>query len=116
MSRREWQGTQPSQGATELGFPGPVLGKVPGEAARRAGEASGQGEEAPPEGLGGYHLLLTQTEARGPASQVGGEVARGEMVEADTVLQVADGILDLGLAAMVRLQFQGVPSRSVMKP
>ena len=47
---------------------------------------------------------------------VGGEAARGEMVEADAVLQVSDGILNLGVAAMVGLQFQGSPYRSVMKP
>ena len=39
------------------------------EAARRAGEPSAEGEEASPEGLGGYDLL-TQTEPRGPACQV----------------------------------------------
>ena len=38
------------------------------------------------------------------------------MVEADAVLEVAYGILDLGVAAMVGLQFQVSPSRSVMKP
>ena len=90
------------------------------EAAGRAGEPSGQGEEAPPEGPGGHHPLV-QTDARGPAGQVmgqhldgqpcavGGEAARGEMVEADAVLEVSDGILDLGVAAMVGLQFQGFP-------
>ncbi len=105
-----------------------MLGKMQSEAARLAGEASGDGAEAPPEGPGGYHLLLTQTDAGSPASQVvgddldgppagvGGEAARGETVEPDAVLQVADGILDLGVAAMVRLQFPSVPSRSVMKP
>ena len=30
------------------------------------------------------------------------------MVEAHAVLQVADGVLDLGMAAVVGLQFQGV--------
>ena len=92
-----------------------------------AGEPSGQGEEPPPEGLGGYYLL-TETDARRPAGQimrqhlhrqpgaVGGEAARGEMVQADAVLEVSDGVLDLGVAAMVGLQIQGVPSRSVMKP
>ena len=30
------------------------------------------------------------------------------MVETDAVLEVSDGILDLGVAAMVGLQFQGV--------
>ena len=31
------------------------------------------------------------------------------MVEPDAVLEVSDGVLDLGVAAMVDLQFQGVP-------
>ena len=48
---------------------------------------------------------------------VGGEAARGEMIQPDAVLEVPDGVLDLGVAAMVGLQFQGVsPSRPVMKP
>ena len=42
------------------------------EAARRAGEPSGEGEDASSEGLGG-HQLLAQTDARGPASQVVGD-------------------------------------------
>ena len=108
-------GTQPGQGATELGFPGPALGKMQGEAARRAGEPSGQREEPPPEGLGG-HDLLTEADARCPAGEVmsyhldrqpggvGGEAARGKMVQSDAVLEVSDGILDLGVAAMVGLQ------------
>ena len=65
----EWNGSQPGQGATELGFPGPALWQMQGEAACRAGEPSGQGEEPPPEGLGGYDLL-TQTVPRRPAGQV----------------------------------------------
>ena len=85
---------------------------------RRMGEPSGDGEEASSQGLGGYQLLA-QTDARCPACQVvghhlycqpggvGGEAARGEMVEPDAVLQVSDGILDLGMAAVVGLQFQG---------
>ena len=68
-SGRRWQGSQWCQGVTELGFPGPTLGKMQSEAARRAGEPSGEGEEAPPEGLGGHHLLA-QTAPRGPASEV----------------------------------------------
>ena len=88
------------------------------------GEPSGEGEEPPPEGLGGYDLL-TQPEPRGPAGQVmrqhlhrqpgavGGEATRGEMVQPHAVLQVSDGVLDLGMAAMVGLQVQGL---TVMKP
>ena len=72
--------------------------------------------------------LLAQAKPRRPAGQVvghdldgqpvgvGGEAARGEMVQPHAVLEVSDGILDLGVAAMVSLQFQGLPSRSVMKP
>ena len=88
-------------------------------AACRAGEPSGQVEEPPPEGLGG-HVPLTQADARCPAGQVvghhlwasqacvGGEAARREMVQPDAVLEVAYRILDLGVAAVVSLQFQGL--------
>ena len=65
----EWKGSQPCQGATELVFPGPTLGQMQSEATRRAGEPSGQGEEAASQGLGGYQLL-TQTDTHGPASEV----------------------------------------------
>ena len=92
-----------------------------GQPACRAGEPSGQAEEPPPEGLGG-HYLLAQTEPRRPAGQVmghhlyrqpggvGGEAARGEMVQAHAVLEVSDGVLDIGVAAMVNLQFQRIPA------
>ena len=40
---------------------------------------------------------------------VGGEAAGGEMIESDAILEVANGILDLGVAAMIGLQFQGLP-------
>ena len=89
---------------------------------RRAerGDPSGQGEEPPPEGLGGHHLLA-QTDARRPAGDVvghhlyrqpggvGGEAARGEMVQPDAVLEVSDGILDLGVAAMVEPPVRATP-------
>ena len=110
---------QSRQGAAELILPGPALGKMQGETACLAGDASREGEEASAQGLGGRHRLV-QTDARGPASQivsddlygqpggVGGKVSRGVVVEAHTVLEIADGVLDLGVAAMVGLQFQGV--------
>ena len=68
-SGREWNGSQPGQGATELGFPRPALWQMQGEAACRAGEPPGQGKEPPPEGLGG-HYLLAQAEPRRPAGEV----------------------------------------------
>ncbi len=54
---------------------------------------------------------ITWTASQAPFGKlrIGGEAPRGEMVQPDTVLQVADGILDLGVAAMVGLQFQGLP-------
>ena len=67
-SGREWQGAQSGQGATELVLPGPALGKMQSEAARLAGEPSGEREEASSEGLGGHHRLA-QTDARCPAGQ-----------------------------------------------
>ena len=120
-------GSQSSQGASELGFPRPALWQMQSEAAGRAGEPSGQGEEAPPEGSWWSPAPRPDRCARssgpgygqhlnGQPGAVGGEAARGEMIEADAVLEVSDGILDLGVAAMVGLQFQGFPSRSVMKP
>ena len=44
-----------------------------------------------------------------PPGAVGGEAARGEMVQPDAVLEVAYRVLDLGVAAMVSLKFQGLP-------
>ena len=70
-SCRKWKGSQSCQGATELGFPGPTLGKMQSEAAGRAGQPSGEGEEASSEDLGGNHWLA-QTYVRRPASQVVG--------------------------------------------
>ena len=54
---------------------------------------------------------ITWTASQAPFGRlrIGGEAARGEMVEPDAVLEVADGILDLGVAPMVGLEIQGVP-------
>ena len=72
------------------------------------------------EGLGG-HDPFTQADAGCPAGQVvghrldgqpgavGGESPRGEMVQPDAVLEVPYRILDLGVAAMISLQFEGPP-------
>ena len=45
----------------------------------------------------------------GTPRSIGGEAARGEMVQADAVLEVSDGILDLERGGDVGLQFQGLP-------
>ena len=41
-------------------------------------------------------------------SGVGGEAPRGHVIQPDAVLEVAYGVLDLGVAAVVGLQFQGL--------
>ena len=119
-SGRERNGLQPGQGATELGFPRPAPGEMQSEAARRAGDPSHQSEDPPPEGLGD-HGPLAQTNPRRPAGQVmrhhldrqpgavGGEARRRHVVQPDAVLEVAYGVLDLGVAAMIGLQFQRLP-------
>ena len=64
---------------------------------------------------------LAQTNPRRPAGQVmrhhlarqpgalGGEAPRRHVVQPDAVLEVAYGVLDLGVAAMIGLQFQRLP-------
>ena len=116
----EWNGSQSGHGASELGFPRPMLGKMQSEAARRAGDPSHQSEDPPPEGFGGRDPF-TQADAGCPAGQVvrhhlysqpgavGGEAPRGHVVQPDAVLEVAYRILDLGVAAMISLQFQHLP-------
>ncbi len=127
-SGREWNGSQSGQGATELGFPRPALGKMQGEAAGRAGDSSGEGEEPPPEGLGGHHLL-TQTGPGCPTGQVmrhhlyrqpsgvGGETARRHVVQPHAVLQVSNGVLDLGMAAVsIARVYRPVVARVIEPP
>ena len=86
----------------------------------RAGESSGPGRRTAAGGswwsrsadprpmravqrarLCGHHLY------RQP-SAVGGEAPRGHVVQTDAVLEVSNGVLDLGVAAVVGLQFQGL--------
>ena len=116
----EWNGSQSGQGAAELLLPGPAPGKMQGQSACRAGDPSHQSEDPPPEGLGD-HGPLAQTNPRRPAGQVmrhhlyrqpgavGGEAPRRHVVQPDAVLEVAYRILDLGVTAMIGLQFQRLP-------
>ena len=66
-------------------------------------------------------ICSTQADAGCPTGQVvrhhldrqpgavGGEAPRGEMVQPHAVLEVAYRILDLGVTAMIGLQFQRLP-------
>ena len=121
----------PGQGAAELLSPRPAIRKMQGQPACRAGEPSGQGEEPPPEGLGGGYPL-SQTDPRRPAGQqvVGhrqGRPARlacwrrsgprGDGTSSDAVLEVAYGILDGRRGRRWSASSSSnSPSRSVMKP
>ena len=62
-----------------------------------------------------WAITCTASQAPFGMLRIGGEAARGKMVQPHTVLEVSDGILDLGVAPMVGLQCQGCPSRSVMQ-
>ena len=68
---------------TALGLPSGRAGQRRGRQAgrgmarNRVSRPSGDGEEPPPEGFGGYQLL-TQTDARCPAGQVVGEQLDGQ--------------------------------------
>ena len=80
----------------------------------------GESEVAPPE-RPGRHDSRAEPEPRRPAGEVvrdhlhreprrvRGEAARGEMVEPDAVLEVADRVLDLGVTAMAGLQLHHLP-------
>ena len=56
-----------------------------------------------------WAITCTASQAPFGRLRIGGEAARGEMVQPHAVLEVADGVLDLGVAPMVGLQFQGFP-------
>ena len=141
---RRWRGTDQTGGAIrEVGagrasvpgrrgngfLPGPGLGEVQGETTGLAGDASGQGEEAAPEGLGGRQRLAQARGARSSGPGCGARTwtasqaalaakasPRAGGLRPTPYFRSADGILHLGVAAMVGLECQGVrPSRSVMK-
>ena len=87
------------------------------EPTSRAGQPPDESEKPPPERPGGDDALA-EPEPRRPASEivgdhldrepgaVGGEAAGRQVIEPHAVLQVADRVLDLGVAAMVGLQFE----------
>ena len=53
-------------------------------------------------------MIWTASQAPFGRLRIGGEAARWQVVEPHAVLQVADGVLDLRVAAMVGLEIQGV--------
>src|SRR6266542_3172896 len=109
-SGRERHAAQPAQCQEKALLPGPTGGQVQVPPAGRAGQPAWQVQVADPEGLGG-DKPLAQPDPGDPAGQVvrddvegepggvGGELPAGQVVEADAVLEVADGVLHLGVAA-----------------
>src|SRR5229473_3080154 len=85
----------------------------------RASHATGDGEVAAAKGVGGDEAL-TDAGATAPAGEVmgdhverqprrvGAEAPRRQMVEPDAVLEVADRVFDLGVAAMIGLELERV--------
>ena len=106
-------------------FQGHLAGKVPGEAPRRVGEKPGEEEEAWPEGLGGCYCLAQTDQVQPtwtscgsspptPARRRWRRNAPGR-VEPHDVPQVTDGVLNLGVAAVVGLEMHDTSARSVVK-
>ena len=128
--RLEMAGRSIVPGPTELVFPGPAPFRC-SEAARRAGEPSGEGEEPSSEGLGGHAPARPDRPSR-QASQVVGNPAylpasdpplaskrhRGISVHRPVKHKVADGKdLDLGRGGEGRRQIPGSPPpESGMQP
>ncbi len=128
-SRREWESTQLPQSAAELVLSRPALGKMQGDSACFAGDASGQREETPPQGLGGAHRLA-EPDARRPACQVmgddldgqpggvGGEAARGSAIGGLRPTPYLRSWVAFSISAWRRWsasRSRVSPSRSVMK-
>lgn len=112
---RQRDGAQGAERGGEAIGPRPLLRQVQPEASGRAGQASRQGEEPPAQGLG-RDQRLAEADTAGPAREVvghhlqreprgvGPEAPRGQVVEPDAVLEVADGVLDLGVASVIGLE------------
>src|SRR5512132_4385610 len=108
---------QPGQRHGERVGPGPAGGQVQRPAPRGVGEPAGQGQQGATQGLG-HGLLVTdaQAEGGGPADEVvgqgggqqpggvGGEPPGGQVGQAGARLEVADGQLADGVAAMIGVQ------------
>ena len=56
-----------------------------------------------------WAITCTASQAPFGRLRIGGEATRGEMVQPHAVLEVSDGVLDLGVAPMVGLQSEGIP-------
>src|SRR6266540_532703 len=90
-SGRERHAAQPAQCQEKALLPGPTGGQVQVPPAGRAGQPAWQGQ-------------VVRDDVEGEPGGVGGELPAGQVVEADAVLEVADGVLHLGVAAVVGLQ------------
>ena len=126
-SGREWNGSQPGQGAAELLSPRPAIRKMQGQPACRAGEPSGQGEEPSPGGSWWWLSALPDRSAPssgqvvghrldGQPGAVGGEAARGEMVQPTPYLRSSMAFSISAWRRWSASSSSNSPSRSVMKP
>ena len=117
-SGRKRQGAQSSQCAAELGFPGPAPGQMQSEAAGLAGDRPAREKNrrrkvlvvtiCSPRPMRAVQVPGCEPSAGRPARRRW--LRSGpKMVQPHAVLQVSDGVFDLGVAAMVGLQIQGVP-------
>src|SRR5258708_5812889 len=122
MRARRWpsghqlHGSELVQGYEELCGPGPTPREVQSAPPGRVRQVGRGGEVALAQGLGGGEGGVATADAAEPAGQVvgdrvesepgtvGPEASRGQVVEADAVLEVPDGVLHLGVAAVIGLE------------
>ncbi len=107
-----------SERSDELLGPGPARRQVHGDVSGRACESSRQAQLTPAKGLGRDRFVEADASAKAgevvgddveaEPGGVGGETARGQMVEAHAIFEVLDGVLDLGVTAVVGLEVEGV--------
>ena len=96
-----------------------MLGEVEGVDPGGAGDSSGGSQVSASQGVGGDECFV-EPETAGPAGQVVGdhveakpggvrsEPPGGEVVETDTVFEVADGVFDDGVAAVIGVKPGGL--------
>ena len=114
--RSKRQSPQSIEAHRPLGGPWPVGGQMKPRPSRPACQATGNGDELPPDGLGHHGTVVFESEAGQPPDhvvgeggehgpgRVGVEVPRRAMGHACSFFQVPDGKLDDGMVAVVCIQ------------
>ena len=105
-SGREWNGSQPGQGASELGFPRPAPGEMQSEAARRAGDR--------PAGRRTGSLVVTVRSPRPSAPSSGRGYAPSWTASQAPRRHQTDAVLEVAYGARSRRDDRSCPIRTYL--